>query len=46
VDQVEHVCDVCTLGKQLLTLFPKSSSYRAKKALELFHADLCGQIIP
>jgi hypothetical protein len=38
VDRVEQVCDGCTLGKQHHTPFPKKSSFRAKKGLELFHA--------
>jgi hypothetical protein len=42
VDRVEQVCDGYTLGKQHRTPFPKVSSYRAEKGLELFHADLCG----
>lgn len=44
VDRVEQVCDGCTLGKQHRAPFPKVSSYRAEKGLELFHADLCGQV--
>ena len=46
VDRVEQVCDGCTLGKQHRSPFPKVSPYRAKKGLELFHADLCGQVRP
>jgi hypothetical protein len=46
VDRVEQVCDGCTLGKQHRTPFPKVSSYRAEKGLELFHAGLCGQVRP
>jgi hypothetical protein len=40
VDRVEQVCDGCTLGKQHRMPFPKVSSYRAKKGLELFHASV------
>jgi hypothetical protein len=46
VDRLEQVCDACTLGKQHRAPFPKTSLYRAKRGLELFHADLCGQIRP
>jgi transposase InsO family protein len=46
VDRVEHVCDGCTLGKQHRTPFPRKSTFRAQKGLELFHADLCGQVRP
>jgi hypothetical protein len=46
VDRVEQVCDGCVLGKQHRTPFPSVSQYRAKKGLELFHTDLCGQITP
>ena len=46
VDRVEQVCDGCTLGKQHRTPFPRKSEFRAQKGLELFHANLCGQIRP
>ena len=46
VDRVEQVCDGCTLGKQHRKPFPSVSQFRAKKGLELFHTDLCGQISP
>jgi len=46
VTRVEKVCDGCVLGKQHITPFPKVSSYRAEKCLELVHADLCGHITP
>lgn len=42
VDRAEQVCDGCTLGKQHRTPFPRLSSYRVTKGLELFHVDLCG----
>ena len=34
------------MGKQHTTPFPRKSEFRAQKGLELFHADLCGQIRP
>lgn len=40
VDQVEQVCDSCTLGKQHLKPYPQQSSFRANQ----LHADLCGKI--
>jgi hypothetical protein len=46
VDRLEQVCDACTLGKQHRAPFPKASVYRAKRGIELFHVDLCGQIRP
>jgi hypothetical protein len=46
VDQVEHVCDSCTLGKQHRKPFPQQSSFKADQGLELVHADLCGKINP
>jgi hypothetical protein len=46
VDRVEQVCDGCVLGKLHRAPFPSSSQFRAKKGLELFHTDLCGQITP
>ena len=46
VKRVEQVCDGCVLGKQHRKPFPQVSSFRAKKGLELVHADLCGHITP
>ena len=46
VRAVEQVCDGCALGKQHRSPFPRASPYRAKEALKLVHADLCGQISP
>jgi hypothetical protein len=46
VTRVEKVCDGCVLGKQHRAPFPKVSSYKAEKVLELVHADLCGHITP
>jgi hypothetical protein len=46
VDRVEQVCDGCTLRKQHRTPFSKVVLFRAKKGLELFHTDLCGQVRP
>jgi hypothetical protein len=46
IDHVEQVCEGCALGKHHRAPFPKVSGFRAKKGLELFHYDLCGQITP
>jgi len=43
VDQVEQVCDGCTLGKQHRKPFLQQSAFRASQGLELVHADLCGK---
>jgi hypothetical protein len=43
---VEQICDGCIIGKQHRKPFPKQSSFRAEKGLELVHADLCGHITP
>jgi transposase InsO family protein len=46
IDRVEQICDGCLIGKQHRTPFPRATSYRAQRGLELVHADLCGQISP
>ena len=38
----KKLCGSCLLGKQARQAFPKSTSYRATKPLELLHGDLCG----
>lgn len=40
------VCGSCLLGKQARHPFPKGTSYRAERILELIHGDLCGPITP
>ena len=40
------MCNSCLVGKQTRQAFPKATSYRACRALELIHADLCGPISP
>lgn len=42
----EDVCKTCQVGKQTRGTFPTKSTYRAAKALELVHGDLCGPISP
>ena len=41
-----ETCESCLLGKQARRSFPNSTTYRAEKALELIHGDLCGPITP
>lgn len=40
------ICGSCLLGKQTRQVFPQATAYRADKALELVHGDLCGPISP
>lgn len=42
----EKLCEVCLVGKQYRASFPKQSSWRASKKLQLVHSDLCGPIRP
>lgn len=42
----ESICDYCLLGKQARQVFPQATPYRASKALELIHGDLCDPISP
>ncbi|CAH9135387.1 unnamed protein product [Cuscuta epithymum] len=46
ISHVNQVCDGCAVGKMHRTTFPNKTSFRAKKALELIHGDLCGPITP
>lgn len=41
-----EVCSSCLLGKQARQSFPQTTTYRADKALQLLHGDLCGPINP
>ncbi|XP_033129820.1 uncharacterized protein LOC103872873 isoform X1 [Brassica rapa] len=42
----KETCTTCLRGKQARSSFPKSTTYRASKPLELVHGDLCGPITP
>ena len=42
----KETCEACLCGKQTRKPIPVSTSYRAAKALELIHGDLCGPITP
>jgi hypothetical protein len=46
IEQVDQVCDGCLVGKQRRFPFPAASKFRARRQLELVHADLCGPITP
>jgi transposase InsO family protein len=46
ISHVEQFCDTCVLVKHHRGVFPKQSKYRADKALELVHGDLCGLVKP
>jgi transposase InsO family protein len=46
ISHAEQFCDTCVLAKHRRGAFPKQSKYRASKALELVHGDLCGLVKP
>jgi transposase InsO family protein len=46
ISHTEQFCDTCVLAKHRRGVFPKQSKYRADKALELVHGDLCGPVKP
>ena len=46
INHPDQLCEGCLLGKQFRKSFPKESESRAKKPLELIHADVCGPIKP
>lgn len=46
IDHLPQVCEGCVVGKQHRDSFPKGKAWRAKKALELVHSDICGPIDP
>ena len=46
IEQVDQVCDGCLVGKQRRFPFPAASKFRARRQLELVHADLCWPITP
>ncbi|KAL5765185.1 hypothetical protein ACOSQ2_017779 [Xanthoceras sorbifolium] len=41
-----EVCEECIVSKQHRNQFLQGKSWRAKKALELVHSDICGPINP
>jgi transposase InsO family protein len=46
ISHAGQLCDTCVLAKHRHGVFPKQSKYRADKALELVHGDLCGPVKP
>jgi hypothetical protein len=42
----DQLCHGCLAGKQTRVAFPKSTTFRASKPLELVYVDLCGPITP
>ncbi|GJX61724.1 retrovirus-related pol polyprotein from transposon TNT 1-94 [Tanacetum coccineum] len=44
IQDLDHVYEGCALGKQTRNPFPFGQSERAKKKLELVHANICGPI--
>lgn len=46
VETCTKVCENCLVGKQKRESFPKKSTWRASKNLQLIHADICGPITP
>ncbi|CAB75469.1 copia-type reverse transcriptase-like protein [Arabidopsis thaliana] len=46
INHPNQVCEGCLLGNQFKMSFPKESSSRAQKPLELIHTDVCGPIKP
>ena len=46
ISHPNQVCKGCLLGKQFKKSFPKESSSRAQKSLELIHTNVCGPIKP
>jgi len=46
IDHPEQVCHGCLAGKQVRASFPKATSFRAEKPLQLVYVDLCGPINP
>ncbi|GKB86161.1 zinc finger, CCHC-type containing protein [Tanacetum coccineum] len=46
ITHLNQVCEGCVLSKQTRIPFPEQAVFRAKKPLELIHADLCGPITP
>ena len=44
INHPDQLCEGCLLGKKFRTSFPKESNSRAKKPLELKHADVYGSI--
>ncbi|GJX94674.1 ribonuclease H-like domain, reverse transcriptase, RNA-dependent DNA polymerase [Tanacetum coccineum] len=46
IKQTKQICDVCLIGKQNRTPFPKKAKARSTSPLDLVYGDLCGPITP
>nr|XP_051190531.1 uncharacterized protein LOC127303863 [Lolium perenne] len=46
IEQVEHVCDACLVGKRHRSPFPQMAMFRAMEPLKMVHGDLCGPVTP
>lgn len=46
IEATKKVCENCLVGKQKRGSFPKKSSWRASRNLQLIHSDICGPITP
>lgn len=46
INHPDQLCEGCLIGKQFRKSFPKESTTRATKPLELIHTDVCGPIKP
>jgi hypothetical protein len=46
IGAVGELCEACMVGKQKRSHFPDRAAWRAERALELAHGDLCGPISP
>lgn len=46
IDHPDQVCEACLLGKHSRRSFPKQSTLRSTKPLQLLHFDVCGPIKP
>jgi transposase InsO family protein len=46
IDHPDEVCESCVLSKHHRSSFAKEVNWKANKALELVHTDVCGPIKP
>lgn len=46
IEVEKDTCSSCILRKQVRYSFPQAASYRAERALDLIHGDICGPITP
>jgi hypothetical protein len=46
IEESNHVCSDCLIGKQHRESIPKSTNWKSSKILELIHSDICGPITP